>query len=331
MTAVTRLVIDTDTAGDDVTSLLFGLLWPGVQLEAITVCAGNVELDLCVRNALLTIEACGRADVPVFAGASQPLVRPLVTAHYVHGVDGMGDLDPSPPATRVREEDAVNALLRLADEHDDLEIIAQAPLTNIALAARKDPGFARKVRHLWVMGGANNFVGNITPAAEFNFYVDPHAAKEVMAAGFEMTIVPWDVCVNDGIITRDELGPFMDLQTRVADFYLKTQKSAWDFVHHKTGIDGIGHPDSLMIAMALDRSVLVESARYFVDVECDSPLTLGYSLMDRMGVMTDTIDKGRVVKDLMSVSDATPNAEVVLRADRSRFKEMLFELLVKGP
>jgi len=329
---VTRLVIDTDTAGDDVTSLLFGLLWPGVQLEAITVCAGNVELDLCVRNALLTVEACDRTDVPVFAGATQPLRRPLVTAHYVHGDDGMGELDPDPPMTRVQEEGAVDALLRLADERaGDLEIIAQAPLTNIALAVRRDPSFPGKVRRLWIMGGSNNFIGNITPAAEFNFYVDPDAAKEVLAAGFETTIVPWDVCVADGVVTRAELGPFMDLKTRVANFYLKTQKSAWDFVHHKMGIDGIGHPDSLMIAIALDRSVLVESARYFVDVERDSDLTRGYSLMDRGGVMTDTIDRGVVVKDLMSVADATPNAEVVLRADRSRFKEMLFELLAKGP
>lgn len=324
-------MIDTDTAGDDVTSLLFGLLWPGVQLEAITVCAGNVELDLCVRNALLTVEACDRTDVPVFAGSAAPLVRELVTAHYVHGDDGMGDLRPEPPKTQVQEEDAVDALLRLAAEHDDLEIIAQAPLTNIARAVRRDASFARKVRHLWIMGGANNFVGNITPAAEFNFYVDPHAAKEVLAAGFETTIVPWDVCVADGIIHRDELGPFMDLQTRVAEFYLKTQKSAWDFVHHKTGIDGIGHPDSLMIAMVLDRSVLVESVRYFVDVECESPLTLGYSLMDKMDVLTDTIDKGVVVKELLGLDDPTPNAEVVLRADRARFKAMLFELLAKGP
>lgn len=328
---MTRLVIDTDTAGDDVTSLLFGLLWPGVQLEAITVCAGNVELELCVRNALLTVEACDRTDVPVFAGAAAPLERDLVTAHYVHGADGMGELDPAPPKTKVQDEDAVAALLRLANEYEDLEIIAQAPLTNIAQAVRRDPGFARKVRHLWIMGGSNNFVGNITPAAEFNFYVDPHAAKEVLAAGFETTLVPWDVCVADGIITRDELGPFMDLKTRVADFYLKTQKSAWDFVHHKTGIDGIGHPDSLMIAMALDRSVLVESGRYFVDVECDSLLTLGYSLIDKMGVMADKIDRGVVVKDLLTVSDPTPNAEVVLKADRNRFKEMLFELLAKGP
>lgn len=329
---MTRLVIDTDTAGDDVTSLLFGLLWPGVELEAITVCAGNVELDLCVRNALLTIEACRRTDVPVFAGAAKPLERPLVTAHYVHGADGMGDLDPDPPVTVARDEHAVDALIRLADEYEgELEILAQAPLTNIALAVRKDPSFPRKVRHLWIMGGSNNFVGNITPAAEFNFYVDPHAAKEVVRAGFETTIVPWDVCVHDGILTREELAPFFDLETSIADFYLKTQKAAWNFVHRKTGTDGISHPDSLVTAMIIDRNVLVESARYYVDVEVDSLLTLGYSLMDKAGVMEDTIDNGTIVRDLMDIDDATPNAEVVLKADRARFKQMLFEVLAKGP
>lgn len=329
---MTRLVIDTDTAGDDVTSLLFGLLWPGVELEAITVCAGNVELDLCVRNALLTVEACRRTDVPVFAGAAKPLERPLVTAHYVHGADGMGDLDPVPPVTAPRDEHAVDGLLRLAEEYEgELEILAQAPLTNIALAVRKDPSFPRKVRHLWIMGGSNNSVGNITPAAEFNFYVDPHAAKEVVGAGFETTIVPWDVCVHDGILTREELAPFFDLETSIADFYIKTQKTAWEFVHRKTGTDGISHPDSLVTAMIIDRNVLVESARYYVDVETDSLLSLGYSLMDKSGVMEDTIDNGVIVRDLMGIDDATPNAEVVLRADRARFKQMLFELLAKGP
>ena len=324
---MSRFLIDTDTAGDDVVSLLFGLLWPDVALEAITVCAGNVELDLCVRNALLTIEATGRGDVPVYPGADAPLARPLVTCHYVHGVDGMGTLDPAPPTAVASEIHAVDAICDLADRYaGDLEIIAQAPLTNIALALRKDPDLPRKVKRLWIMGGGNGF-GNITPAAEFNFYVDPEAAHEVLRGGFETTIVPWDVCFHDGVLLRDEMGPYLELNTQLADFYFKTQASAWDFMKNTVGTDGISHPDSLMMAMAIDRSVVVEAAEYFVDCEYESDLTRGYSVMDRMGVMTHTIDHGVVVKDLMGVSDATPNAEVVLRADKELFKKMLLELL----
>ncbi|MEA2435310.1 MAG: hypothetical protein QOG54_2767 [Actinomycetota bacterium] len=324
---MSRFLIDTDTAGDDVVSLLFGLLWPDVALEAITVCAGNVELDLCVRNALLTVEATGRQDVPVYPGADAPLARPLVTCHYVHGADGMGTLDPDPPRSSASDVHAVDAICELADRFaGDLEIIAQAPLTNIALALRKDPDLPRKVKRLWIMGGGNNYLGNITPAAEFNFYVDPEAAHEVLRGGFEATIVPWDVCVNDGIITRDELAPYYKLNSSLADFYFKTQAGAWGFLQ-SIGIDGISHPDSLMMAMAIDRSVMAESDKYFVDVEYQSDLTRGYSVMDRIGVMTHTIDDGVVVKDLMGVDDATPNAEVVLKADKELFKKMLLQLL----
>jgi purine nucleosidase len=325
---MSRFIIDTDTAGDDVTSLLFGLLWPGVSLEAITVVAGNVELDLCVRNALLTVDATGRTDVPVHVGADRPLTRPLVTAHYVHGEDGMGTLNPEPPKTEPSDTHAVDAIIELANRFSgEIEIIAQAPLTNIALALRKDPELPRKVKRLWIMGGANNFVGNITPAAEFNFYVDPEAAHAVLRGGFETTIVPWDVCVNDGILVQDELKPYLELDNPIADFYFKTQAAVWDFMRNTIGVDGISHPDSLLIAMAIDRLVILDSERYYVDCDYKSEMTRGYSVMDRMGVMNHTIDYGVVVHDLMDVDDATPNAEVVLKADKELFKRMLLEVL----
>jgi inosine-uridine nucleoside N-ribohydrolase len=327
---MSRFLIDTDTAGDDVTSLLFGLLWPGVALEAITVVAGNVELDLCVRNALLTVERTGRTDVPVHAGAATPLTRPLVTAHYVHGADGMGTLAPDPPSIEPSTVHAVDAICGLADRFPgEVEIIAQAPLTNIALALRKDPELPRKVKHLWIMGGANNFVGNITPTAEFNFYVDPEAAHAVLRGGFETTILPWDVCVHDGILMRDELEPFLELKNPIAEFYFRTQAATWDFMRNTVGVDGMSHPDSLMMAMAIDRSVISESAMYFVDCDYKSEMTRGYSVMDKMGVMNHTIDYGVVVKDLMDVDDATPNAEVVLKADKELFKKMLLDLLTR--
>jgi purine nucleosidase len=325
---MSRFLIDTDTAGDDVTSLLFGLLWPGISLEAITVVAGNVELDLCVRNALLTVEVTGRTDVPVHVGAATPLTRPLVTAHYVHGADGMGTLDPAPPRTSPSEIHAVDAICELADRYrGELEIIAQAPLTNIALALRKDPELPRKVKRLWIMGGANNSGGNITPAAEFNFYVDPEAAHAVLRGGFETTIVPWDVCFNDGVLVRDELKPYLGLDNPIADFYFKTQAAVWDFMRNTVGVDGISHPDSLLISMAIDRSVILDSDRYYVDCDYKSEMTRGYCLMDRMGVMNHTIDYGVVVHDLMDIEDATPNAEVVLKADKDLFKKMLLEVL----
>ncbi|HEX2236445.1 MAG TPA: nucleoside hydrolase, partial [Actinomycetota bacterium] len=129
---MTRLLIDTDTAGDDVTSLLFGLRWPGVELEAITVVAGNVYLHEAVANALVTTETAGRADVPVYAGADRPLVRDLVTAHYVHGEDGMGGSNFPPAKHGAAQGWAPDVIVDAARRWGkDLEIIAQGPLTNL--------------------------------------------------------------------------------------------------------------------------------------------------------------------------------------------------------
>lgn len=323
-----RFLIDTDTAGDDVTSLLIGLRWPGIEIVAITVAAGNVELDMCVRNALYTTEVAGRPDVPVFAGADKPLIRGLVTAHYVHGDDGMGNSGFPPPSKEAEELPAPQAIVEIASRYaGELEIIAQAPLTNIALALREDPELPRKVKRLWIMGGANNFVGNITPAAEFNFYVDPEAAKEVLAAGFEVTLVPWDVCINDATLTRDELQPIITMGSKLSEFYLSVNRAVWEFVKREHGVDGISHPDAIMMTMAIDRSVIVESQRCFVDVETIGELTRGYSLVDKLNVMERSIDHGVKVSELMKLPSGEPNAEVVLSADEGRFTEMLIEVL----
>jgi purine nucleosidase len=308
---MTRLVIDTDTAGDDVTSLLFGLRWPGVELEAITVVAGNVYLDQCVQNALYTCEVAERPDVPVYAGADRPLLRKLVTAHNVHGEDGMGNSDFPRATKRAETKHAVDALVELAGRFaGELEVIAQGPLTNIALALRKDPALPDKVKRLWIMGGANNSLGNITPAAEFNFYVDPEAAHIVLAAGFQTTLMPWDVCVNDGILLREELAGIVDMKTKLSEFYLAVNRAIWEFVRDKMGTDGISNPDSLTIAMAIDKGLILERGWYFVDCEYQSELTRGYSVVD-----------------LMSITGNAPNCDVVLKADRDRFLKMLTTLL----
>jgi purine nucleosidase len=309
-----RILIDTDTAGDDVTSLLFGLCWPGVETVAITVAAGNVYLEQAVRNALYTAQVAGRSDVPVYAGAAEPLLRPLVTAHYVHGNDGMGNSDFPAPSAGAEGAHAVDAILDCAQRHaGELEIVAQAPLTNIALAVMKDPDLPSKIKRLWIMGGSNNSLGNITPAAEFNFFVDPEAAHRVLSAGFEVVLVPWDLCVRHAIVTREELSDIIGMKTDLSEFYLAVNRAAWNFM--RTGIegfsvDGISHPDALTIAMAIDERVMLEKRRCFVDVEHRGGITDGYSLIDLHGVLRKS-----------------PNADVVTVADKQRFREMLEQVL----
>jgi purine nucleosidase len=240
----------------------------------------------------------------------------------------MGDCGIPDPSLKPHDVHAVEAIIDCANRFSgELEIIAQAPLTNIALALRQDPDLPKKVKRLWIMGGANNFIGNITPVAEFNFYVDPEAAHAVLRGGFEVTLVPWDICVHYGMLSRDELKPIIDMGSKLSEFYLKANGGAWSFVRSVMGIDAISHPDAITIAMAIDRKVILESADHFVDVEFRSELTRGYSVVDAGDVMPHVLDDGETVAHKMSIEDFEPNAEVVTKADKVHFTEMLIEVL----
>jgi purine nucleosidase len=274
------LVIDTDTAQDDCVALLVGLLDPAADLKAVTMGAGNVGFDPQVRNAFLTMAVAGRlGDVPVHLGCRQPMVRPWVSAENVHG-DGVGGLRIDMTGCEPHPEHAVDALIRLAAEHaGELCIVAIGPLSNIAMAAAKDPHFVTNVKALYVMGGSNNGRGNITAAAEFNFYVDPEAAKAVMAAGFPMVIVPWDrLTLRDAVFGQDRLESIAAVGTPLSDFFTRIVATTLDF-DRRVGIDGSTHPDSLTAAVLLHPELVTASDRYHVDVEAGSELTRGYSAM----------------------------------------------------
>ncbi|HET8588635.1 MAG TPA: nucleoside hydrolase [Nakamurella sp.] len=274
------LVIDTDTAQDDCVALLVGLLDPAAELMAVTMVAGNVGFDQQVRNAFLTMAVAGRlGEVPVYLGCRQPLVRPWVSAENVHG-DGVGGLRIDMAGCAPEREHAVDALIRLAAEHaGELCIVAIGPLTNIAMAAAKDPRFVGNVKALYVMGGSNNGRGNITAAAEFNFYVDPEAAKAVMAAGFRLVIVPWDrLTLRDAVFGQQRLDAIAAARTPLSEFFTRIVAATLDF-DRSVGIDGSTHPDSLTAAVLLHPELVTASGRYHVDVEAGSELTRGYSAM----------------------------------------------------
>lgn len=316
-----RLIIDTDTAGDDVTSLLFGLLWPGVQLEAITTVAGNVPLNLCTRNALITVETAGRAgQVPVYPGCDRPILRPQIIADFVHGKDGMGNSFFPDPQLQPEKTHGANAIVSLINQYPgEIELVAHGPLTNVAVAYMLDPSIVNKVKHVWVMGGACNFRGNITPSAEFNFYADPDAAQMVFQAGFPLTMVGWEICTRFGTVSGDDLLELQAIDTPIAKFYHKVNAAALKFNLEHGGLAGITHPDSQTTAMCLNNRVLVESARYFVEIECQSEQRRGFSDVDtRFEVEPNEFWKG-----------GEPNAEVCLKADYAEFFRML-KAMLKG-
>jgi len=274
------LVIDTDTAQDDCVAILVGLLDPEADLRAITMVAGNVGFDAQVRNAWMTLNVADRLDVPVYLGCRRPLVREWVSAENVHG-DGGGGLAIDDSGLAAQDEHGVDALIRLAAESPgELSIVCIGPLTNIAMAIIKDPEFVGNVKALYVMGGSNNARGNITAAGEFNFYVDPDAAKAVFAAGFsDLVVVPWaPLTLNDAIFSRGEIAQLAEVGTPLARFVVRVCEATLAF-DESVGIPGSTHPDSLTAAVLLHPELVSASARYAVDVEADSELTRGYSAM----------------------------------------------------
>jgi purine nucleosidase len=273
-------ILDTDTAQDDCVAILLGVLDPVADLRAITMVAGNVGFDQQSENALMTLSVAGvLGDYPVYLGCRRPMVRTWVSAENVHG-DGVGGLSMNTDGVAPESEHAVDALLRLTSESPgELNIVAIGPLTNIAMAVVKDPSFPSRVKHLFIMGGSNNARGNITAAAEFNFYVDPDAAKIVFDAGFDITVVPWEpLTVRDAIFSRAQMAEIGQQGSPVAKFFAQVCEATLEF-DESVGIPGSSHPDSLTVAIMLHPELVTKSAPYAVDIEADSELTRGYSAM----------------------------------------------------
>jgi purine nucleosidase len=301
-----RLIVDTDTAGDDVTSLLIALVHPNAQLEAITICCGNVRFEQEVENALYTVEQTGKS-VPVYAGCDRPLLAEWVGAEYVHGQDGMGDSFFPEAKQRAEPEHAVDELVRRINAAPgELTVLAQAPLTNIAAAVVRDPSIAEKVKRLYVMGGGD---GNITPAAEFNFYVDPEAARIVFAAGFPVTLFTWTLTLSHGVFFDADLARIDAIDTPLARFYRQVTRKAEEF-ERAMGVPGTTHPDSMVAAAIVEPSLVRKTREVFVDVETRGELTRGYSSIDVLGTL------GR-----------EPNCTLVEDYDTAGFLELFLELL----
>jgi purine nucleosidase len=258
-------------------------------------------------------------QVPVYAGCPNPLIREWVGAEYVHGQDGMGENHFPSAQQRPENEHAVDELVRrVMEAPGEVTIVAQAPLTNLAVACMKEPRIAENVQRLFVMGGTNGGSGNVTPAAEYNFYVDPEAAKIVMNAGFPLTLVDWNLCLRQAVFSDDDLQHIEAMNTPLSRFFTAVNRKALEFCR-RTGLAGSTHPDTLTCALAIDETLISEASEYFVDVETQGELTRGYC-----SVVTPP---HRLALRAMGRPDEPPNARVVQQVDEERFKEMFFRIL----
>jgi purine nucleosidase len=281
-----RILIDTDTASDDAVALIMALRSTAVEVAAITIVAGNVSLAQATSNALYTVELCG-ANVPVFPGAAKPLLRKLEMATWFHGKDGLGDHGYLPVQLKATEGDAVTAILQTVTESPGIEIITLGPLTNLAAAIIQKPALVENVSRCVIMGGAPCCEGNITPAAEFNIWVDPEAARIVFHSGLPIEMVGWHLCRTPAALNDADVERILNLRTPFSDFAISCNSIAKDAFLTQTGEHGISLPDPVAMSILLKPELCVESSEHHTEIETRGELTRGMTLVDRLNAAAD--------------------------------------------
>ena len=315
-------LIDTDTASDDAVALIMALRSPEIQVHAITTVAGNVHVHQATRNALYTAELCN-SNVPVFAGAEQPLRRPHLDASWFHGRDGLGDHDYPPPRRAPEKQSATDAIIDTIESHTGLEMVTLGPLTNIALALQKNPGSAAKVSRCVVMGGAPCCEGNVTPAAEYNIWCDPEAARIVVRSGLPIELVGWHLCRGEAVLNPSDIQHVLSFGTPVAKFAVECNSRAQEAFFKQSGEQGISLPDPVAMAIALDPSIVTSQSQHFVDVETESELTRGMTVVDRLNVAHNERNRDVWAAQLA----AGHKAKIVWTIDNARWEKALYAAL----
>lgn len=276
-----KIIIDTDPGQDDAVAILLALASPEeIDVLGITAVAGNVPLPLTQKNARIVCELAGKTDIPVYAGCDAPLSRKLVTAEHVHGktgLDGPVLPDPEMPITDGHAVDFIVDTLR-AHEAGTVTLCPLGPLTNIATAFQKAPDIVEKVQEIVLMGGAYFEVGNITPAAEFNIYVDPEAADIVFKSGIHIVAMPLDV-THKALVTKPRNDAFRALGTKVGLAVAEMTDFFERFDKEKYGSAGAPLHDPCVTAYLI-KPDLFTGRHINVEVETQSELTLGMTVAD---------------------------------------------------
>jgi purine nucleosidase len=318
----TPFLIDTDTASDDAVALIMALRCPDIDVLAITTVAGNVAVHQASRNAGYTAELCG-SNVPIFTGAEKPLTRLHQSADWFHGRDGLGDHGYPPPRRAAEKFSAIDAIIETIASHPGLVLVTLGPLTNIALALQKNPGIAAKVSRCVIMGGAPCCEGNVTPAAEYNIWCDPEAARIVVRSALPIDLVGWHLCRGEAVLNPSDIQHVLSFNTPVAQFAIECNSRGQQAFFEQTGERGICLPDPVAMAIALDPSIVTSHSNHFLDVETQSELTRGMTVVDRLNVAHDERNREVWAHHLASKN----KAKIFWTIDNARWKQSLFAAL----
>lgn len=318
-----RILIDTDPGVDDALALLLALKSPELRIEAITTVSGNVHVEQATQNLLTILGLLDLSEYPIIAkGEAKPLIKPPVNAENVHGKDGLGNI------SEIQNQDGstcyplancsistisgVDLILEMVSRFpNELTIVALGPLTNISVAIQKNPECMRRLQGIILMGGVFREYGNITTTAEFNVYVDPHAAHEVFNSGIPIHIVPLDV-THQVILTGERLmEETSGYNDKFSSFLIESTQACMEFYRQNVGFYGLHIHDALPIAI-LTHPHLFENVAAYVQVETEGNLTSGMTVAD--------LRSGRK-------KNTKPNANVSMSADSEKFLDYFFERL----
>ena len=304
-----RFLIDTDTGSDDVWAIIEALRATEiVRVEAITVVCGNLPLDLCVKNAMLAVDAAGTYAPPVYRGMEHPLCNGEdFYAPDVHGEDGLGGMDLPHSSRPVERKHAVDAIIDLVMANPgQIEIVTCGPLTNLAVALQKEKSLAANIKKVWILGGSASGTGNMTPYAEYNVYVDPEAADIVLEAGMDTVWVAWDSAVGETEITPSEVTQLLNSGSLAGIFCARCTKTLREYYRKNYGRESFAVIDSLVMTAALYPEIMEGVFRAGCTIELEQGERRGCFRMN---------------------FDLEPNAAICPAVNVEKFKTNLFALL----
>jgi len=302
-----KVLIDTDPGIDDALAILLALASPEIKLDALTIVYGNCSVEQGVRNALSVLELASGNNIPVARGVQVPLVQPLLLAPETHGNSGLGyAVLPEAKLHEVELHAAELMIERVMFNPGKISIVAVGPLTNLALALRLEPDFAKAVKHVYVMGGAIRHPGNTTPLAEFNTYCDPHAAHIVFHSGMPLTLVPLDVTYQV-ILTQADVQRLLSIASPITKFIAESTRFYMEFHDQYQEIKGCVINDPLALAIVFNPE-LVETKALYVDVDISGGISMG-----------------KTFADFYKMEDRSPNMQVALGVRARDFIELFLE------
>ena len=316
-----KYFIDTDTASDDAVALLMALEWDDVEVLGISIVSGNMSVEQGSINARYTVELC-KKDIPVYVGANAPLVKKREHADWFHGPDGMGNMNYPAPKLEETNEDFIEVLNNHINQYpDEITLVTLGPLTNVANFIKKYPESFLKLKNIVIMGGASNTVGNVTPAAEYNIWCDPEAADIVFKSKHhDIAMVGWELCRGEANLTEEEMELAYSFKTEKADFTIDCNKHALDSSQNWLGDPGLGLPDPVAMAVALNPAVTTKVSRHNVQVVIDGPAR-GMTIVDQLhvGESEPHIDE--------HWSHTERNINVIWEIDSDEWKETLYKTI----